>query len=64
MTSYSLAASTSNYLLLDFYSGDVLPACLGSFLARAEQTGKVDRRIRTLIVVDSVMSRFMWWLFS
>lgn len=44
MMSRSFAASTSNHLLLDFFSGEVLPACHGSFLARAEQTGNVDRR--------------------
>jgi hypothetical protein len=64
MKSYSLAASTSNYLLLDFFSDDVLPACLGSFLARAEQTGKVDRGIRTLIALDTFIVHKMDGLYK
>jgi hypothetical protein len=31
--------STSNYMLLDFFSDDMPYSCHGSFLARAEQRG-------------------------
>jgi CUB domain. len=34
--------STSNYLLLDFFSDNMPYSCHGSFLARAEQRGKVN----------------------
>lgn len=31
--------STSNYMLLEFFSDDVPSTCLGSFLVHAQQTG-------------------------
>jgi hypothetical protein len=51
--------STSNYLLLDFFSDDMLPACLGSFLARAEQTGNAAELYRPQ---NWFTSQFMWCL--
>jgi hypothetical protein len=34
--------STSNYMLLEFFSDDAPSSCLGSFLLRAQQTGNTN----------------------
>ncbi|PNE09434.1 hypothetical protein B7P43_G00201, partial [Cryptotermes secundus] len=48
--------STSNYLLLDFFSDDVVPACLGSFLALAEQTAPLPRNMTLSLEEVAVLS--------